>query len=73
MIKFFNSLLDAYYEKQLRKERVVDLSTPADYLYPPPSAYEVKRINEEYQCDSHCVTAVGKTMTHSIKGLINGN
>lgn len=38
-------------EKKLRTERKVDLAKPADMMYPPPSAYEVKQINEEYGLD----------------------
>lgn len=51
LIKWWNTRRNAKLDKELRQGIPVDLKTPADMIYPPPSAYAVKQINEEYGLD----------------------
>jgi hypothetical protein len=51
LIHWWNSRRNAKLEQELTREQKVNLDFPADFKYPPPSAYEVKQINEEYGLD----------------------
>ena len=57
--KWYNNLLD----NQLRKERVVKIENKEGYYYPPPSAYAVKQITEEFNLNSHMVSRIEATPT----------
>ena len=54
IIEWFRGVHCASLEKQLRKEYKVDLTEPADFKYPPPSAYEVKQHSTELGLDKPC-------------------
>jgi hypothetical protein len=49
LIHWWNSRRNAKLEQELTMERRVSVETPADMIYPPPSAYEVKQINDELE------------------------
>jgi len=46
---FIKTWLNAKYERELTTPNKVDLSQPADMIYPPPSAFEVNQINSELE------------------------
>lgn len=47
-------------EEKLTTPRKVDTENKEDYYYPPPSAYEVKQINEELGKHYHAVSKAPK-------------
>lgn len=56
---FVKTWLNAKYEQELKTPQDVDMSKPADMIYPPPSAYEIKQINEEYGLDKFsCIQSI---------------
>lgn len=59
---------NARLEHKLGQNHFIDLSTPADFKYPPPSAYEVKQITEELKLNSHMVSRPTDKSVCQIKG-----
>ena len=63
---FFRGLYNASLERQLREPRKVIINDDG-FRYPPPSAYEVKQITDEFGLNKHHAMArVGPVTPHNI-------